>query len=163
MQHEPPVTLRVVPGPQVEAFTPEGHRTFLESLYRVTPHTDRMGCRLDGPSIAHRDGADILSDWVPLGGVQVPGSGKPIILLADRQTTGGYSKIATVIGPDLSRVAQCRPGDAVRFQAVSVEEAQGIARQFESALAHLSPDAVEADVWAELAGLGEVPGTTEAE
>lgn len=134
---EDPVAIRVVLGPQDDAFTAAGRRTFLASIYRVTPEVDRMGCRLDGPPVAHETGADIVSDWIPPGGIQVPGSGMPIVLLSDRQTTGGYAKIATVIGPDLGRIAQCRPGDAVRFQAVSLAEAQRAAREMDAALARL--------------------------
>jgi allophanate hydrolase subunit 2 len=153
-----PVTIRVILGPQEDAFTEEGRRTFLESIYQVTPHTDRMGCRLDGPRITHRDVPDIISDWVPLGGIQVPGDGKPIVLLADRQTTGGYAKIATVIRPDLGLVAQCRPGDRVRFRAVSVAEAQAAFREVEEALAALPDGLVGAANWTYAAELGEVPG-----
>jgi biotin-dependent carboxylase-like uncharacterized protein len=153
-----PVTLRVVMGPQDDAFTAEGRRTFLESTYRVSPNADRMGYRLDGPSIAHQGSADIISDWVPLGGVQVPGDGKPIILLADRQTTGGYPKIATLIKPDLSLVAQSRPGDTLGFRAVSVAEAQAIARKVEADLRALPAQVVEAESWTYAAELGEVPG-----
>jgi len=100
-RHPSSVRLRVVLGPQDDAFTDEGRHTLLESVYRVTPEADRMGYRLDGPRVAHPGAPDIISDWIPLGAVQVPGNGRPIILLADRQTTGGYAKIATVIRPDL--------------------------------------------------------------
>ncbi len=131
---EDPTVVRVVLGPQADAFTEEGRRLFLSAVYEVTPEVDRMGCRLDGPSIPHVAGADIISDWIPPGGIQVPGSGKPIILLADRQTTGGYTKLATVIGPDLGLVAQSRPGDKLRFRAVSVGEAQEAARRLATAL-----------------------------
>jgi biotin-dependent carboxylase-like uncharacterized protein len=157
-RHGPPATLRVVMGPQDDAFTPGGCRTFLESTYRVSPNADRMGYRLDGPAIAHVDSADMLSDWVPLGGVQVPGDGKPIILLTDRQTTGGYPKIATVIKPDISLVAQLRPGDALAFQAVSVAEAQAAARKVEADLLALPAHLVNGESWTYAARLGEVPG-----
>ncbi len=136
-ERQEPATVRVVLGPQDDAFTDEGRQTFLSAVYRVTTDVDRMGCRLDGPPITHRKGADIISDWIPMGGIQVPGSGKPIVLLSDRQTTGGYTKIATVIGPDIGVLAQCRPGDGVRFQAVSVAEAQHAAREVEAALSRL--------------------------
>ncbi len=155
---EATTAVRVVLGPQEDAFSETGLRTFLEATYRVTPHTDRMGCRLDGPAIAHKETADIISDWVPMGGIQVPGDAKPIVLLADRQTTGGYAKIATVIWPDLGRIAQRRPGEAVRFRAVSVEEAQGIARQTEEALAGLPGRLVWGRMWDEAAAWGEAPG-----
>lgn len=153
-----PVTLRVVWGPQDDAFSEEGRRTFLESTYEVTPHADRMGCRLDGPRIAHRDSADIISDWIPPGGIQVPGDGRPIILLMDRQTTGGYAKIATVIGPDIGLVAQCRPGDALRFHAIPLAEAHGVAKSVEAGLAELPAHLIDTETWSRPAALGEVPG-----
>ncbi len=155
---KPTAAVRVVLGPQDDAFTEEGRQTFLEATYRVTPHTDRMGCRLEGPAIAHRATADIISDWVPMGGVQVPGDAKPIVLLADRQTTGGYAKIATVIWPDLGLIAQRRPGEAVRFQAVSADEAQEIARRTEAALAALPEQLVWGRMWDAAAATGEIPG-----
>jgi len=157
-RHGSPVLLRVVLGPQVDAFTEEGRRTFLGSTYQISPNADRMGYRLDGPVIAHQGSADILSDWVPLGGVQVPGDGKPIILLADRQTTGGYPKIATVIKPDISLVAQLRPGEMLAFRAVGVAEAQEIARKIEAELLGLRAQLVCAESWGYAAGVGEVPG-----
>ncbi|WP_169008535.1 5-oxoprolinase/urea amidolyase family protein [Faecalispora jeddahensis] len=118
------ISLRVVLGPQENAFTPEGIRTFLSGEYAVTPVSDRMGYRLEGPQIEQSAGADIISDGIVMGAVQVPANGQPIIMMADRQTTGGYTKIATVITADLSLLAQARPGDTVCFHAVSVEEAQ---------------------------------------
>jgi biotin-dependent carboxylase-like uncharacterized protein len=117
------VELRVVLGPQDDYFTGPGIDTFLSSQYTVSTRADRMGYRLDGPRIKHRRGADIVSDGIPLGAVQVPGDGLPIILLADRQTTGGYTKIATVISVDIPKIAQAKPGDIVQFQQVSQEEA----------------------------------------
>ncbi|HSB68065.1 MAG TPA: biotin-dependent carboxyltransferase family protein [Candidatus Methylomirabilis sp.] len=157
-QHASPVSLRVVWGPQEDAFTDEGRRTFLASAYAVTPHADRMGCRLQGPAIAHRAGADIVSDWIPPGGIQVPGDGRPIILLMDRQTTGGYAKIATVIGPDIGLVAQCRPGDSVRFRAVSLAEAHSISCAVETGLADLPGRLIDTEAWDQPAVLGDVPG-----
>ena len=91
------ITLRVVLGPQDQAFTREGIADFLNTEYRVTPANDRMGYRLEGKEIAHATGADIVSDGIVMGAVQVPSSGQPIILMADRQSTGGYTKIATVV------------------------------------------------------------------
>jgi len=117
------VECRVVLGPQDDRFTPEGIRAFLDGPYEVTPQADRMGYRLKGPVIQHARGHDIVSDGIPLGGVQVPGEGQPIVLLVDRQTTGGYTKIATVIGPDIGRIGQTRPGQRVRFRGVTVAEA----------------------------------------
>ena len=120
----PVYTLRVVLGPQDDAFTPEGVATFLSSEYTVTNEFDRMGCRMDGPAIQHKNGGDIISDGIAFGAIQVPGSGKPILMGADRQTTGGYTKIATVISADFRLLAQLKAGDKVRFEAVSVQAAQ---------------------------------------
>ena len=117
------LSLRVLLGPQDDHFLPEGVRTFLESAYPVSNRNDRMGYQLDGPLIAHRDKPDIVSDALCPGAIQVPGCGTPIVMMADCQTTGGYAKIATVIGPDLARLAQARFGDTVRFMACSDEEA----------------------------------------
>jgi antagonist of KipI len=114
---------RVILGPQDDRFTPDGIRAFLEGPYDVTPQADRMGYRLKGPTITHARGHDIVSDGIPLGGIQVPGEGQPIVLLADRQTTGGYTKIATVIGVDIGAIGQTRPGQRIRFRQVSLEEA----------------------------------------
>lgn len=122
----PRSTLRVVLGPQDDAFTPEGLETFLSSEYTLTSQFDRMGCRLDGPVIAHRTGADILSDGISFGAVQVPSNGKPILMLADRQTVGGYTKIACVISSDFSALAQAKAGDRFRFEAVTMEQAQAL-------------------------------------
>ncbi len=126
--------LRVVLGPQNGAFTRQGVRTFLTAEYAVSIQSDRMGYRLEGAAIEHRDGADIISDGAPMGAVQVPGDGKPIILMADRGTTGGYTKIAAVITADLDRVAQAMPGGAVRFRAVTLEEARAALREREAVL-----------------------------
>jgi allophanate hydrolase subunit 2 len=88
---------------------------FLSAAWKVTPQNDRMGYRLEGPRLAHLGGADILTDPLIPGAVQVPGSGQPIVLAVDCQTAGGYAKIATVIGPDLRLLAQARAGDEIRF------------------------------------------------
>jgi biotin-dependent carboxylase-like uncharacterized protein len=116
--------LRVVLGPQAEAFSAKALAAFQEEAFRVTPRADRMGCLLDGPRLAHRQGADIVSEGIAEGSVQVPGDGRPIVLLADRPTTGGYAKIATVASVDLPRAAQLLPGSQVRFAAVSLWEAR---------------------------------------
>lgn len=126
--------LRVVLGPQQAAFTQAGIDTFLSETYTVSIHSDRMGYRLDGEPVEHADGPDVISDGTPLGTIQVPGDGQPIILLSDRGTTGGYTKIATVISTDLSKVAQAMPGHTVKFRAVSVEEAQEAYRSREALL-----------------------------
>ena len=118
------ITLRVIMGPQDDAFTAAGKETFLSSEYVVTSEFDRMGCRLEGPFIASKSTTDIISDGIAFGSVQVPSHGKPIILLADRQTTGGYAKIATVISVDIPKLVQRKTDHKVKFQAVTVEEAQ---------------------------------------
>ena len=126
--------MRVVLGPQHEAFTDEGKFTLLNSVYTVAPQSDRVGYRLMGPVIEHSGSSDIVSDGAPMGAVQVPGDGQPIVLMADRGVTGGYPKIATVISADLPLVAQARPDDSVRFRAVTVEEAEQIRWEQEATL-----------------------------
>ena len=117
------VTIRVILGPQDDMFTKEGIDTFLSQPYTVSKDFDRMGCRLEGAQIAHKADGNIISDGMATGAIQVPTSGQPIIMLAERQTTGGYTKIATVISVDLPLVGQCKTNDVIRFQAVTVEEA----------------------------------------
>ena len=136
--------IRVVPGPQDDHFTPAGLATFLSSGYRVTEKADRMGAQLDGPAIEHADGFNIVSDGIMNGSIQVPGNGRPLVLLADRQTTGGYPKIATVIGADLWRLGQARPGDVLRFSAVTADEAEQVARAHEERLLALFARMTEA-------------------
>ncbi len=116
--------VRVVLGPQHDYFSRRGIETFLSGEYEITPQADRMGYRLKGPRIEHKDGPDILTDATPPGSIQVPGDGMPIVLLADGQTTGGYSKIATVASVDQDLLAQARPGDKVWFQRITISEAQ---------------------------------------
>ena len=116
--------IRVVLGPQDDAFTKEGLETFKSSVYTLTPASDRMGFRLNGKPITHTKGADIISDGTAFGSIQVPADGQPIILMADRQTTGGYTKIGTVISIDLPRLAQIPIGSPIAFSVISVEEAQ---------------------------------------
>jgi biotin-dependent carboxylase-like uncharacterized protein len=127
--------LRVVLGPQADRFTNEGVVTFLDSAYEVLPQSDRMGARLNGPRIAHAGGHDIISDGIALGAVQVPGDGLPIVLLVDRQSTGGYTKIATVCSFDIARVGQAKPGQRLRFTAVDVAAAHRLLRESDAALA----------------------------
>jgi antagonist of KipI len=126
--------VRVILGPQADRFTPEGLETFLREPYEMLPQSDRMGARLRGPAIGHTHGHDIISDGVPLGGVQVVGDGQPIVLLVDRQSTGGYTKIATVCSTDVGRVGQTRPGERLTFRAISVEEGHALLREEARAL-----------------------------
>jgi biotin-dependent carboxylase-like uncharacterized protein len=115
--------LRVVAGPQDDYFTPEGLDAFFSGTYTLTDRWDRMGCALAGPAIAHAKGANIISDGIMAGSVQVPGNSQPMLLLADSQTVGGYPKIATVASFDLPLVAQLTPGCRVRFQAIPFTQA----------------------------------------
>ncbi len=119
----PSAPLRVILGPQDDAFTPEGVKTFLNSEYVISASADRMGYRMEGPVIEHKNAADIVSDAILLGSVQIPGHGQPIVMLADRQTTGGYTKIATVCTADISVLAQRLPGQKVRFTEITPEAA----------------------------------------
>lgn len=120
------ITSRVVLGPHLDAFSDSAIDGFLSSVYEVSTQADRMGYRLEGPRVEHFTNADIISEAIPLGGIQIPANGQPIILMADRQTTGGYTRIATIISTDLSQVAQAVPGCKIRFRAVTVQEAQNL-------------------------------------
>jgi allophanate hydrolase len=126
--------VRVVMGPQADAFTEEARRRFLEAAFRVSPQADRMGYRLEGPELCHAGSYDIVSDAVIPGSVQVPGSRQPIVMMVDCQTTGGYPKIATVISADLPVLARRGPGSLVRFTAVSRNEAENIRREQQAML-----------------------------
>jgi antagonist of KipI len=129
------VTLRVVPGPQDYYFTEQGFHTFQSSFYRVTAKSDRMGMRLEGPKIERRSDLEesIISESLIPGAIQVPGDGKPMIIL-NELITGGYTKIATIISIDLPKVAQLIPGDRVRFDPISVEGAHDLLREQEGRL-----------------------------
>lgn len=133
-KYQKEITVRVVLGPHQDAFTDDAVKTFVSSSYEITPQSDRMGYRLKGPELTHKTTADIISEAIPLGGIQVPANGQPIILMADRQTTGGYTRIATVISTDIPLLAQAAPGAVVRFKEVSVEEAQESYQERESLL-----------------------------
>lgn len=115
--------IRFIAGPQDDYFTAEAMATFASAPYRIAPRSDRMAYRLQGPVLTHAKGHDILSDGIALGAIQVPGDGLPLVLMADRQPTGGYPKIGTVIRADLPRLAQMRPGQTVRFTPVTVDAA----------------------------------------
>ncbi len=113
------VRVRVMLGPHQSRFATAALRTLSSSRFMVTPESNRMGYRLDGPRLEFSGGADILSDATPVGSLQVPASGHPILLMADRQTTGGYPKIATVITADLPLAGQLAPGDWIEFEPCS--------------------------------------------
>ncbi len=118
--------IRVVVGPQQTHFSQAGLASFLAGEYRVSGESDRMGYRLSGPPVPHLQGFNIVSDAISRGSIQIPGNGQPIIAMNDRQTTGGYPKIATVIRADLARLGQQKPGDSLRFEQVSVEKAESL-------------------------------------
>ncbi|MFP7296413.1 biotin-dependent carboxyltransferase family protein [Neobacillus niacini] len=121
-----PLTLRIIAGPHQDKFTPLGIQTFLTEEYIITPQSNRMGYQLSGPKIEHSSTADIISDAIPLGGIQVPSSGQPIILMAEHQTIGGYSRIGSVISTDIPLLAQAKPGTMVKFEEISLQSAQNL-------------------------------------
>jgi biotin-dependent carboxylase-like uncharacterized protein len=127
--------VRVILGPQQDYFSREAIEAFLSTRWSLSPRSDRMAYRLAGPPVAHAEGHDIVSDGVAFGAIQVPGDGAPLALMADRQPTGGYPKIANVIGADLGRLAQKRPGEEIFFVAVTIDEAVAARRAARDALA----------------------------
>lgn len=130
--------IRVLLGPQEEYFTASGLAAFLGTPYTISKDFDRMGCRLEGKAIQHKTDGNIISDGIVNGAIQVPTTGQPIIMLAERQATGGYTKIATVISVDLPVIGQCLPGDILRFQTVSLEEAHRLLRERQSRMNDLA-------------------------
>ncbi len=136
------IVARVVPGPQDDSFDPDATAVFYGSTFTVSDKSDRMGCRLEGPEVRASGGAhDIVSDGVVTGAIQIPGDAQPIVLLADRQTTGGYAKIGVIASVDLALVAQASPGTVIRFEQTSATEAAKMARERMAALRDVSLDA----------------------
>jgi 5-oxoprolinase (ATP-hydrolysing) subunit C len=131
--------IRVVMGPQHEDFGEDATKLFLDSEWKISATSDRMGYRLEGPTIKHLYGHNIVSDGTVNGSIQVPGNGAPIVLMPDRGTSGGYPKIATVITADIGRFAQISAGKVFRFKAISMAEAQAAARTYAQLLRAL-PD-----------------------
>jgi len=129
------ISLRIIAGPQDHHFSEKGIQTFNSSSYQVTPQSDRMGVRLEGPKIERRSDVEesIISEGLISGAIEVPGDGKPIIILTEL-VTGGYTKIATIISADLPAVAQLKPGDQVRFKTISVEESHFVLKEQEERL-----------------------------
>ena len=125
--YELPATLRVLPGPHLSHFTEAGDAAFFGNTYTLSPQSDRQGYRLTGPVVMRRTSHEILSEPMPVGGLQVPPDGQPILLMADCQTTGGYPLLGVVLSSDLPRAGQLAPGDAVRFVPVSFTEAAAAA------------------------------------
>jgi len=124
----PPGRFRVIPGPQNEYFSEQDLARFFEARYTISA-SDRMGMHLSGPALAHRRSSDIVSDAVAPGSIQVTGGGQPIVLLADRQTTGGYPKIATVISADLPALGRLAVGATVGFEPVTLAHAEAARRK----------------------------------
>ena len=121
------LTLRVVTGPQDTDFTEEELRRFFWYGAEITNEFDRMGCRLQREEpLKHIGDGNIITDGIAFGSIQVPSNGQPIIMLADRQSTGGYSKIGTVISVDLPKLTQSVPGYRVRFVRIGIELAQNL-------------------------------------
>jgi len=128
------VNIRVILGPQDDEFSEEGISDFLNNPYKVSSEFDRMGYRLEGTEIKHLKTADIISDGIVKGAIQIPGKGQPIIMLADCQTTGGYTKIAHVISSDLWKIAQLKPGDEINFIKVDIKKAHEILKEQENTI-----------------------------
>lgn len=118
--------IRIIPGPELGRFEMESVIKFMTSSYSISVESDRMGYRLEGPVLDHLNGADINSAGLSLGTIQVPGNGKPIIMMADRQTVGGYTRLANVISVDIPLLGQMKPGDKLNFQEISLEKAQNL-------------------------------------
>ncbi|WP_323055712.1 biotin-dependent carboxyltransferase family protein [Paucibacter sp. PLA-PC-4] len=123
--------LRVVLGEHWAGFTAEAQALFAENSYRISPQSDRMGYRLEGPALARSQPGELISEAVNFGSIQVPPDGQPIVLMAERQSTGGYPKIGHVISVDLPLLAQLAPQQALRFVPVSLETAQTLYLQRE--------------------------------
>jgi allophanate hydrolase len=124
-----PSRIRAIPGPQDDYFVDAEIAKFFGSEYTVQSGSDRVGMRLQGESIQHAKGFNIASDATVPGSIQVPGNGQPIVLMADRQTTGGYPKIATVISADVPELGRLPIGSKIRFEPVTVEAAQALRRE----------------------------------
>jgi biotin-dependent carboxylase-like uncharacterized protein len=117
--------IEVIAGPQEKRFTKDGIQTFYESEYKLSSSFDRMGYRLEGKPITHSAGADLISEGMTVGSVQIPANGQPIVMMADAPTAGGYPKIANVIRADMPLLAQCEAGmGKIRFRETTVEKAQ---------------------------------------
>ncbi|OIJ14211.1 KipI antagonist [Anaerobacillus alkalilacustris] len=119
-------TIRVIAGTHFDLFTEECRNSFYHNTFTITPQSDRMGYRLSGPDLQLINPFEMLSEAVTLGTIQVPADGNPIILLADRQTTGGYPRIGQVVSVDNPTLAQLKPGEKIRFKKVSIEEAEAL-------------------------------------
>ncbi len=145
--------VRVVLGPQDDFFAPDSIAAFFAEAYTCSREADRMGIRLEGPALQHVKGHDIVSDGIVTGAIQVPGNGRPILLLADHQTTGGYPKLGTVISADIPRLGRMRPGDEIRFEQVTVERAEAARGDLAAATARVIDRFERAGAWLDEAAL----------
>lgn len=145
-QFDSDLAVHVVLGPQADMFTDEGVKAFLRNPYKITPEADRMGYRLEGPPIKHRSKADIVSDALLLGAIQVPKNQQPIIMMKDAQTTGGYPKIAAAVTSDLDMLGQAKPNDRIRFSKTTVKQAHEDLRRYLNLLDGLATRLVEEPV-----------------
>jgi len=136
-----PAVVRVLPGPQDDRFADGALDLLTHAPYTISADSDRMGFRLEGKPLAHRGAADIISDATPAGSIQVPASGQPLLLMADRQTTGGYAKLATVISADIGIAAQAAPGEQILFKLCSRAEALAALVRRERPLLAIEPEA----------------------
>jgi biotin-dependent carboxylase-like uncharacterized protein len=164
----PPARFRVILGPQDDHFSPQTIEDFFAARYTVGAGSDRTGMRLAGPRLDHVRGFDIASDGIAPGAIQVPGSGQPIVLLADRQTTGGYPKIATVISADLPALGRLPIGAQVAFAPVTLAEAEAARRQlfaeFETLAERIVPLGLPAtDLGPRLYGCNLIDGVVDAQ
>ena len=144
-----PARIRIMAGPQAHYFAPDALKRLCDGDYVIGPDSNRMGMRLEGAEIAHSAGYDITSEAVAPGSIQIPGTRKPVVLLADRQTTGGYPKIATVISADMPALGRLPIGAKIGFELVTAEQADEARRLYLAGLAEmsatLSPVAWQAD------------------
>jgi len=132
----PRKVLRVTDGPQIDSFSEQARHTFFRSKFRVTEQSDRTGLRLEGPAFRSNSDGEMITEGVPLGAIQITPSGQPIILFVEQQTTGGYPKIANVIGVDLHRLGQLRPRTDIRFERISLRVARALWIEQERLLSH---------------------------
>ncbi|MGB3290196.1 MAG: biotin-dependent carboxyltransferase family protein [Burkholderiaceae bacterium] len=133
----PREAMRAMRGAHTVLFKDKSVKDFFSGEYRISPQSERMGYRLEGNTLELKSSAQLLSEATSFGSVQVPPDGKPIVLMADRQTTGGYAKIAHVASVDLPAIAQCMPGDTLRFTPIELEQAQDLDAQREAAFEQL--------------------------
>jgi len=131
--YDEPQEIKVTLGPDMDHFSEEGYKTLLENEYEISEKLDRQGYQLIGPKIEHSSkGPNIITNFTSLGAIQVPGAGTPIIIMKDRQTTGGYAKIANVISADISKLAQRGMGEKISFTSVDINRARELFINYES-------------------------------